>query len=173
MRSIWRLFRALFHAIVAPVAVLAMIPILGIGKQLLYDNPVYAARVFADLPHDTVLASRRWHPLFGGRPGWDCTYAVVGLAEAPEVPPSVLAGQEAWDLDWGPGDWVATPGWAPCDNCRDAVAMCSADFDADTATRLARALARPGSWAQSDRVGETVWIYSAPERIAVRIRFGD
>lgn len=73
----------------------------------------------------------------------------------------------------GPRDWGATSNWAPCDNCRDAVAMCSTNFDEDTTAHLARALRAPGSWTQSDGVGATLSIYSAPERIAARVRRGD
>jgi len=149
------------------------LPVLLIGfyfAKIPFQNRDYASQVFAELPYDSVLASRRWHPLRDGGGGWDCTFAVVHLPEVAPLVPPVLPASRQWYLKWGPRDWVATPGWAPCDNCRDAVAMCSGDLDADTAARLARALSEPGSWAQSDGAGETVSIYSAPERIAARIR---
>ena len=136
------------------------------------DNGAYAARVFETLPHEAVLASRRWHHL-ADIGGWGCSYAVVRLsADAPADPPLPTTGR-AWYLRWGTSAWVATPDWAPCDTCRDAVQSCSARFDSDTAARLARALGKPGSWAQSDPVGDIVSIYSAPQAVAARIRLGD
>lgn len=135
----------------------------------------YASKVLAGVPYDAVLAARRWHPLIGGRSGWDCSFAVVRLPDdAPELPPKEASTrQRDWVPAWGRRDWIATPDRVPCDNCRDAVATCSTDFDEDTAAHLARALASPGSWAQRDGVGETLSICSAPERIAARVRGGD
>lgn len=151
------------------------VPVLLVGllfAAVPFQNRVHASQVFADVPYESVLASRRWHP-WAGRDGWDCTFAVVRLPEkAPAAPPTPPRARE-WYLEWGQGNWVATPGWAPCDNCRDAVAMCSQDFEQDITAQLLSALSAPGSWAQSDGVGETVSIYSAPQRIAARIRFGD
>ena len=143
------------------------------SAKMVFQNRVCASQVFAGLPYKSIRASRRWHPLWGGSGGWDCSFAVVHLPDDAASTPPALSPFQGWYLKWGPGDWVATPDWAPCDNCRDAVAMCSKDLDAGMAARLARALASPGSWAQDDGVGETVSVYSAPERIAACIRFGD
>ncbi|MEX3014800.1 hypothetical protein [Gymnodinialimonas hymeniacidonis] len=134
------------------------------------DDPVYADQVFAGvLDYDAVLASRAWHRR--GAEAWDCTYAVVSLPEdASSEPPTSDA--EAWFLRYG-GSWLETPMPPLADRTRDAVAFCARYFDDVLNTRLAYALTEGGSWHIIGSVGETVHIYSAPQRIAARIRYGD
>lgn len=72
------------------------------------------------------------------------------------------------------GDWKETPEPDPVDNTRTALSFCSQYFDDVTNTRLSRALAEPGSWYQRGSVvDEILYIYSLPQNIAARIRFGD
>jgi len=147
-------------------------------KRAFLDNPVYAEQVFA--PHFQefkVHESRRWHRL--GAAAWDCTYAIIGLAEtAPARPPSVeydvmSDNHPRWFLKWGVGEWQATPVPPLRDGTRDAVAACEACWADDVAARIRSALNTPGSYRIVGSVGETVYIYSQPQRIAARIRFGD
>ncbi|WP_212702993.1 hypothetical protein [Thalassovita aquimarina] len=56
---------------------------------------------------------------------------------------------------------------------RRALRFCSQYFDDATNDRLFRALAEPGSWYVRGPVGEILYIYSLPQNIAARIRFGD
>jgi len=136
------------------------------------DDPPFAAQVFdGRIPYDGVLASRRWNP--SGLAGWGCTYAVVALGkDAPEGPGQHDPGEGGWQFAWG-GNWRPTPAAPLGDTTRDAVEACAADLDPDTALRLRASLSAPGSWYVRDAVGETVHVYSAPQGIAARVRYGD
>lgn len=134
--------------------------------------PGYAQRVFAGLlPFDAVLAERERHPWW--ELDWDCTYAVVGLTDgALPAPPSRPREEVPWWLAFG-GGWEATPMPPVGDTTRDALAFCGRYWDDDVNLRLAAATAQAGSWYVRDDVGETVFVYSLPQRLAARVRFGD
>ncbi len=59
------------------------------------------------------------------------------------------------------------------DTTRDAIETCARNWAPDTVKRITAALTEPGSFVIRDAVGETVFIYSKPQRIAARIRYGD
>ena len=134
------------------------------------DDPGHADRVFHGvLDYEAVLASRAWHRR-GAEP-WDCTFAIVSLPANVPNDPATSTAQE-WFLGFG-GDWSETPAQPLGDTTRDALGFCAQYFGADVNQRLAAAMADPGSWYIISSVGETVHIYSAPQRIAARIRYGD
>ena len=136
------------------------------------DDPIHAAEVFdGRVDYVRILASQRWHSR-DAEP-WDCTFAIVELrSSGPDTPPPAVNGR-AWWLGFD-GDWQATPEHpGPRDTMRRALQFCRKYWDDETGNRLARALATPGSWYIRSPVGETLLIYSRPERIAARIRFGD
>jgi len=138
------------------------------------EDPIYAARVFTDyVQFHEVLATRAWHRR-GAEP-WDCTYAIVSLSEnAPEVPPDLPTDRQdqLWYLAFG-DTWVPTPAPQLDERTRDALGACAQYFTEDVNRRLAAAMAEPGSWHVIGSIGETVHIYSVPQRIAARVRYGD
>ncbi|MCR8723203.1 hypothetical protein [Frigidibacter sp. ROC022] len=137
----------------------------------LRDNPGYAEKLFAGvLEHDRVLASRRWHGW--GAESWDCSYGIVELSDAAAPTPPTAVSGDGWQFAYG-GNWQASPAPPLNDTTRDALDFCSRYWDAALAGRLERALNTPGSWYIRDGVGETVFLYSVPERLAARIRYGD
>jgi hypothetical protein len=161
------------------LGVVLVLAVGGVGVFVLWpawrraaDDPPYAAQVFDGLvSYDRVLASRRWHRF--GADAWDCTYAIVDLAEtAPDLPPRRDGDTTGWEFVWG-GDWQPTPAEPLGDTTRDAVGTCAERLGAGTSARLETALSEPGSWYVRDSVGETVHVYSAAQRLAARIRYGD
>ncbi|MYM54680.1 hypothetical protein [Thalassovita mangrovi] len=143
------------------------------------DDPAYAVAFFEELvPIRSVLASRGYHPIGPDWPGWDCTYSVVELHDgAPDLPPTRRLDPDGMTTNlryrFG-GDWKETPEPELDDNTRMALSFCSQYFDDATNARLSRALAEPGSWYQRGSVvDEILYIYSLPQNIAARIRFGD
>ncbi|PTX56277.1 hypothetical protein C8N43_0932 [Litoreibacter ponti] len=144
------------------------------AKRALVDNPAYASEVFAPVfPAFEVLESRRWHRL--GGEAWDCTYAIVAPpADMPEHPPAhARKDTPPWYLRWGDGAWQATPMADPPDGTRDAITGCMPYWSDEVAQRIEAAITREGSHVIIGPVGETVYVYSKPQRIAARIRFGD
>ncbi|MCG7494825.1 hypothetical protein [Thalassobius sp. Cn5-15] len=142
------------------------------------DSPAYAEAVFERLlPFDRVLASRAYHLIDDDWPNWDCTFAIVELAaDAPEAPPSRVMAEDGLNLGWRyvfGGSWEATPKTPLSPNTRDALGFCVQYFEAEVSQRLRSAMREPGSWYVLGPVGETLFIYSLPQRIAARIRFGD
>jgi len=149
--------------------------ILAVGVPLvlrLGTDPGFARAYFTDLvPYERVLASRKWHRV--GAQAWDCTYAVVDLAEtAPDRPGSRTETAKGWQFRWG-GAWQPTPAAALGDTTRDALGYCGQYFSDDLNARLLAAISAPGSWYSRDRVGETLHLYSRPQGLAARIRYGD
>ncbi|MGH1354836.1 MAG: hypothetical protein ACRBBS_07145 [Thalassovita sp.] len=142
------------------------------------DDPAYATAVFEPIvPFAHVLASREYHLIGEDWPNWDCTYAIVELSpNAPETPPSRIEDSDGFLVNWRyrfGGDWLPTPKPPLPDNTRDALGFCAQYFDDDLIGRMEKALANPGSWFALGRVGETLFIYSLPQKVAARIRFGD
>ncbi len=137
------------------------------------DDPAYAEFVFGGyVAFEEVRESRRWHR--HGADAYDCTYAIVSLrTDAPVEPPELPENRrdQPWYWAYG-GDWLPTPA-PPLGRNRDAVGFCARYFSTGTNERLEAAMAQPGSWHIIGSVGETVHIYSAPHRIAARIRYGD
>ncbi|MCY4178665.1 MAG: hypothetical protein OXC60_17200 [Litoreibacter sp.] len=141
-------------------------------KAILFDNPRYAHGVFAPIfPSFEVLESRRWHPLGAG--GWDCTFAIVSLPFAAPVDPPQVKNDVAWQFIWGGQEWEPTPMKPLGDTTRDAIDACTGYWSKATSDRLLAALRQPGSFVEVGPVGETVFVYSSPQRIAARIRYGD
>lgn len=139
------------------------------------DRPEYALEVFTPLLLvGGVLASREYHPIGANFPYWDCTYAVIELgADPPQIPPSATFDDGInWRFRFG-GTWHETPAPALRETTRSALDFCSQYFTDEVTKRLQRALANPGSWYMRDHVGENLHIYSLPQNIAARIRFGD
>ncbi len=140
------------------------------GVAALVSNPRYAEQVFADLvPYDDVLASKKWHGI-GDEPR-ACTYAIVSLrSDAGFDPPT--AEQADWRLVFA-GDWKPTPDKSLDDAVRDPATVCRDEWSEETGKRLIHALKAPGSWYWRDGMRETIYIYSQPEHLAARIRWGD
>ncbi|MEM9475012.1 MAG: hypothetical protein AAGA71_06950 [Pseudomonadota bacterium] len=155
-------------AVTAGVALLALV--LGVLGVLQFQNVTYARTLFSNLvAYDRVLYSRRWHPLLGGPFG--CTYAVVSLAEtAPTEPAEEADSGGRRQFRWG-GNWQPTPASPPNPERHNGV-DCINRFDAATAERIAAAMREPGSWYVR-RAGGILFLYSPPQRIAVRLRHGD
>ena len=137
------------------------------------QNARFARALFSPILSDfDVLASRRWHPIasFGD---WACTYAVVEIPDdAPDVPPRYSGPKSSWQFGFG-GEWQNTPFSPLSDTTRDALGACRTRFDRDVAERLERAWNEVGSLAILGSAGETIFIYSKPQRIAARIRYGE
>lgn len=135
-------------------------------------EPSYAERVFAGiLPFERVLADREWHPW--GSFNWDCTWAVVDLSPDATLAPPVRGRDGGWRLAFGDNGWLPTPLPPPRETTRDALEACARYWDPAIVLRLSSALEAPGSWASRDGVGENLHVYSVPEGIAARIRYGD
>lgn len=75
--------------------------------EFIRDGRPYAAKVFDGVvPYDTILASLG---LLSAGLAWDCTYAVVDLADdAPEQPPTRGRDKAEWWLALD-GEWQPTP----------------------------------------------------------------
>ena len=169
-----RVLRRFGRAALFAFGLLISLPVLGYFAVhtwiALIANPNYAREVFSDLlPYDAVLASKKWHAI--GDEAWACTYAIVELGDNAVADPP-LGAQSDWRLVFV-GDWKPTPEQPPEPDMRDPVGFCSDEWTEDIETRLTRALAGPGSWYWTDGIRETMHIYSAPEHLAARIRWGD
>lgn len=141
--------------------------------EVVCDNRLPAAKVVDGVvSYGAILASRGWHPLSAGLT-WDCTYAAVDLADdAPEEPPTRGRGEAEWRLAFG-GEWQPTPAAPLGGATRDALSFRTRYWDQELGERLPAAISLADSWYLPDPVGETVFVYSLPQRIAARVRFGD
>lgn len=179
MRWAFRLLVFKLLRMLAPVA--GIFAVLGIGWDQVRDahneaadDPAYAVELFAAVaPITEVLASRKFTHWDENWPNWDCTFAIARLAEgAPEAPPTVRGEDVRWQYRFG-GDWQATPVSEPESDTRDAVAFCSRYWPEALVAQMQKVLSEPGHWVVRDRIGETVFVYSASERLAARVRYGD
>jgi hypothetical protein len=136
-----------------------------------FSNPNYASEVFDGVVrYAGVLASKKWNSI--GDEAEACTYAVVDLGLDPEAEPPRGEASADWRFVYA-GDWLPTPdGTLSADN-RNPVGVCKGEWTEETAARVTGALSRPGSWYWRDAEGDAVFIYSVPELIAARIRWGD
>ncbi|MEM6595677.1 MAG: hypothetical protein AAF672_12885 [Pseudomonadota bacterium] len=155
---------------------LIALPILAflvwVAKGLLIDNPRYAHRFFTPIfASFEVLESKQWHPF--GASGWDCSYAIVSLPESVASDPPMPARGVSWQFRWGGENWEPTPMQPLGDTTRDAIDACSGYWSAEALERLRAALNAPGSFVLVGSVGETVFVYSKPQRLAARVRYGD
>ena len=132
----------------------------------------YASDLFNPIwPAFEVIASRRYHGKFGG---WGCTYVIVALVGSPPAsPPSSGTEGYAWDMGFGEDGWQPSPAPALGDTTRDAIASCEQEWPDGLGDRLRDVLDRPGSFFIRDLIGEDVEIWSAPARLAARLRYGD
>ena len=175
MTALRRLLRVLLIAVAVLVGVFLVLPVgafaIYAGWAMLVEIPRYADEFFDGVvPYDEVLASRRW--VLSGEP-FDCTFAIVRLApEAPETPETAIRPGLGWQYYWG-GDWAPSPGDYPGENNRDALDACAGNWDAGLQADLLRAVTEPGHWFARDGVGENLYIYSKPLRLAAHIRYGD
>jgi len=153
------------------LVVLTGLGLLGAWAKMTWDNRAHASRVFAQVPYDHVIASHRWHPLGGGHP-FDCTYAIVALLPDAQATPPDLP-RRSFPLDWG-GTWEATPvslDRLPGNGETGQRHICERQLSSDTWDRIEAALTTPGSWVSCDY--ETLSLYSAPQGLAMRFRYGD
>lgn len=134
----------------------------------------YAQKVFGGVvPYAQVLAERRSFAVLGG---WGYTFAIVALPPAAPVSPPDRRDGRSWNTDWGPAlgeGWSPTPLPPLSDNTRGAVGVCQDYWPAETEVAIVTALETKGTFAWRDGVGETVMLYSAPQGIAARLRYGD
>ncbi|MDO6726739.1 hypothetical protein Q4544_07340 [Cognatishimia sp. 1_MG-2023] len=138
------------------------------------DRPDYAERVFADLlPITKVLASRQYRHWGPDRSSWDCTYAIVELADdAPDGPVTSARENDGWSFRFG-GDWQQTSFDPVAEDTRDAVDYCGKYWPDAVAQRMRLSLSEPGHWFVEGAIGEVIFVYSKQHLLAARIRFGD
>lgn len=135
-----------------------------------FSNPNYASEVFDGVVrYSGVLASKKWSSI--GDEAEACTYALVDLGLDPEAEPPRGAASD-WRLVYA-GDWLPTPDGTLSADEPNPIVVCKGEWTEETAARVAAALSQPGSWYWRDAEGEAVFIYSVPEHIAARIRWGD
>jgi hypothetical protein len=136
---------------------------------LYFQNQTYAHDYFRPImAYDTVLASRKWHPLLA-RDACACTYAVVSLKEETSpVPPSTWLKSEKWKQTP-----VLLEGIAHLPETSNQVIECVEQdvWSKPLATRLTRVVTEPGSYYF--QMGESLWLYSLPYNVAAHIRYGD
>jgi hypothetical protein len=140
---------------------LVVLAVVGV-QDARHAHAVFSGKV----DYEEVLATRRWH---APAEGFGCSYAVVSLKEsAGRLPPGTWLGDEPWmpsPVRIASPTHLTYPG--------NAVSVCAAKghFSPDVADRLQRALIEPGSYYL--HLGESVFLYSAPLRIAAVVRYGD
>jgi hypothetical protein len=149
------------------ILVVAVIGICGVALTVLVvmHNKTYASKVFANkVAYDKVLASCGHHWQILG-----CTYAIVSLKEgASHSPPVSWLGNESW---------LKTPVriTRPThhDDTTNPILICVEDdkFSADVADRLRIAVRDPGSYYI--HLGENLFLYSEPQKLAAVVRYGD
>ncbi|NDW00726.1 hypothetical protein G0A00_15595 [Yangia sp. PrR002] len=130
------------------------------------DEDMLAGKLFGGLlPIEAVLASKAYADAMDG----GCTYAIIrtggGIAQ---TPPTSGVGSAWWER-FG-GDWRQTPSIG---TGREPLDACSGEWDGALTEELRQALDAPGNWYMRDGVGTDLHIYSATDRIAARIRYGD
>ena len=173
-RRLGRFARRFVGVVLGGAGLLLSLAVLGYfafyGLAAMVSNPRYAEQVFAGLlPYDDVLASKKWHAI-GDEPR-ACTYAIVSLPSDAGIDPPT--GKQAdWRLVFA-GDWKPTPERSIDGAARDPATVCSDEWSEETGQRLIHALEKPGSWYWRDDDRETVYIYSQPEHLAARIRWGE
>ena len=169
LRKEW-LLRIIAGVSLFAILILALLALFRSGFER--ENRSYADELFGPiLPYGEVLESRRWHRL--GERAWACTYAIVALTDAaPAEPPQTLPDTH-WQYVFGPDPWLPTPTATLGDTTRDALGHCATEWSTPTAEKILLAAREPESFYQRDSVGETVFLYSIPQGIAARIRFGD
>ena len=154
----------------------AFLPVAGfclLSLIVLVQNWGYADTVFADWArYDSVLASRRWHPVFGAEAA-DCTWAVVALSDGavadPEPEgnsPGQRSDSENW---WSGGGWSRTSQVRP--EAFDLLEACEFRLEPELYLQMKNALLLPGGWMRTSV--ETLQVYSASTHIAYIVRFGD
>lgn len=152
---------------IAKVVVVAVIGICGAAPAVLvvFQNRTYANKVFANtVDYDKVLASRKWHwQTFG------CSYAIVSLKEGASYSP--------------PNTWLVNETWSKTpvrltrpihhDDTTNSISFCvtKGKFSLDVAAGLQAAVRYPGSYYI--HLGETLLLYSEPQKIAAVVRYGD
>ncbi len=145
------------------------------ARNILLVNPRYASEVFAPhFPNAPTLESRRHHGLMAD---WiDCTYAIVELPQdAPAAPPDSASSSKnrAWHLQYGGPQWQPTPMPAQSERAALTFDACLSYWSRDTAGQVRAAISAKGSFVLTPGIGETVFLYSKPQGIAARIRYGD
>jgi hypothetical protein len=148
------------------VTTLVAVPVgllLTLCTVLWVQNMTHADTYFSKLGLDysEVLASRRWHPLFGGF-GFDCTYAIISLPDRanPNPPPP-----------WFGREWSTTPVSPQARERRpDPVEACQNKLSPQVVTRLIAAFDGAGSYYS---VGEVWYVYSKSQSLAGYIRYSD
>ncbi|MES2916921.1 MAG: hypothetical protein V4753_17570 [Pseudomonadota bacterium] len=166
-----------------PAVILAFFGIVLFDRFLSRDheNLVYADSVFSGVvQYERVLASRRWHD-FLGSDGYDCTYAVVELAdEAPSSPPQMdpkqrnrigNPGKRAALQDFS-GNWIETSGDFESTFGSSILRSCEHRLDSALYEKMVAALHTSGGWTR-EQGNDRFWVYSVPTRLAFRLRYGD
>ena len=154
----------------------SLLLVIGIGvaiyKYFDLQNQRYASDYFSFMPVEKSLESRKWH-----FETLACTYAVVSITEdAPHEPPAQWLENITWSE--APLKFKESVG---SHDCRNLICECQQNWQESNYGKLNRALSQPGSYyyltgqtAPYDRIGQAVlFIYSKPERIAARVRYGD
>lgn len=128
------------------------------------QNFTYAKNYFSHfLEYQDVLETRRWHPLFPFS-ALDCSYAIVSLTkDAKPEPPSKWLDSE---------EWLPTPMLESDKSPYDIIGSCGHYWSPETNIRIQKALQQPGSYYFPMTI-EVLFIYSAKDQIAAKIRYGD
>ena len=149
------------------IVVVAVIVICGVAPigHIVFQNNTYASKEFANtVVYDKVLASRKWHWQTSG-----CSYAVVSLKEgASHSPPDTWLGNETWSKTP-----VRLTRPIHHDDTTNPISICVTEgaFSSEVADRLQTAVRNPGSYCI--QLGETLLLYSEPQKIAAVVRYGD
>ena len=152
---------------IAKSVVIAVIGICGVfpAALIVFQNQTYASKVFANnVAYDKVLASRKWHASALG-----CSYAIVSLKEsARHSPPDAWLGDETWS-----GTPVRLTRPIHHDDTTNPISACvtTDEFSSVVAARLQSAVREKGS--THIHLGEALFLYSEPQKIAAFVRYGD
>lgn len=142
-------------------------PPVGLLGWMQYSNLTYASDLFAPIPHDQVLATRRWHSIAGT---FGCTYAVVRLPQdAAQRPPAALSGRK-FPLNM-PSEWQETPGPTMSNINMGWFLDCRPKLGDELFGAMTDALEAPGGWWAAG--SENIFVYSKTARLAYRLRHGD
>jgi hypothetical protein len=149
------------------IAIVSIFVLCGVAYRGLieFQDRTYASKFFSGLvAYDKVLESRKWHfEVFG------CTYAIVSLQDGASIsPPSTWSGNEAWSKT----SVRLTPP-TQHDGPTNTASVCVAKgvFSSDVAARLQKSVSEPGSHYRV--FDSSISIYSAPQKIAAFVRYGD
>lgn len=144
------------------------------------SNLTYADRYYADKADvEQILASRAWHPVFGGR--WrDCSYAIARITEmnaieialegpiATTPPVRHRGGARNWPAL---SNWQSTPSSVDYPGTDDAFLDCKDRLPTAVFAEMQDILSRPDAYAI--RSWQKVYLIAPNDRLIAYVRYGD